>query len=77
MQVVQQRIALTLLPIINAHIAPGTIVHTDEWMSYSCILSLPNDASHGMVNHLVTFVDPTTEVHTQNIESYWNLVKLS
>ncbi len=45
MQVVQNRTAATLLPIINTPVAPGTIVHTDEWSSYSCILSLPNVAT--------------------------------
>ena len=28
------------------------------------------------MNHSLNFVDPTTGVHTQHIESYWNRVKL-
>jgi len=31
MEIVQQRDAATFLPSINAHAAPGTVVHTDEW----------------------------------------------
>ena len=30
---------------------------------------------HHTVNHSVEFVSRTTDVHTQNIESYWNRVK--
>ena len=62
MEVVPQRTASTLLPIINQHVAPGTIVHTDEWSSYSRMSSLPNVASHATVNHSITFVDPTIRV---------------
>jgi len=75
MQVVQQRNAATLLPIIQAHVAPGTIIHSDEWRAYSRVARLPPVAAHGAVNHSVTFVDPVTGVHTQNAESYWNRVK--
>ena len=31
MEIVQQRNASTLLPIINAHVAPSTVIHTDKW----------------------------------------------
>ena len=75
MQVVPQRTTATLLPIIGAHVAPGTIIHTDEWRSYRQVTSLPNVAAHGTVKHTITFVDPVTGVHTQHVESYWNRVK--
>ena len=34
MQIVAARDATTLLPIINSHVASGTIVHSDEWAAY-------------------------------------------
>ena len=77
MNVVDQRNAATLLPLIQAHVAPGTIIHSDEWAAYNRVASLPNVASHSTVNHSVTFVDPVTHTHTQNVESYWCRVKTS
>ena len=67
---------LPLLPIIQRHVLSGTIVHSDEWRSYSQVAGLPGVQSHQTVNHYVTFVDNMTGAHTQNIESYWNCVKL-
>jgi hypothetical protein len=55
MEVVQQRDALTLLPIIQAHTAPGTTIHSDQWAAYS-----PGIAAHNTVNHSLNFVDPVT-----------------
>ena len=75
MEIVQRRNASTLLPIINAHVAPGTVIHTDEWAAYNRISSLPNVSSHSTVNHSVTFVDPVTGTHMQTVESYWNRCK--
>ena len=76
MEIVQRRYAATLLPIINAHVAPGTVVHTDEWAAYSRVGSLPNVSSHYTVNHSITFVDMVTGTHTQTVESYWNRCKV-
>ena len=71
-QIVNQQNAATLLPIIQAHIARGTVVHSDEWAAYNRVATVPNVAAHSTVNHLITFVDLVTGTHTQNIESYWN-----
>ncbi len=71
MRVVPDRTAATLLPLIQQHVAPGTIIHSDMWSSYRRVAALPNVAAHRTV---IQFVTPAG-VHTQNIESYWNRVK--
>ena len=76
MRIVPDRTAATLLPIIQQHVANGTIVHSDEWRAYRRVAALPSVQAHQTVNHSVTFVDPSTGVHTQHIESYWNRTKL-
>ena len=75
MEVVPARNAATLLPIIQAHVAPGTIVQSDEWAAYNQVGNLPNVGSYRTVNHSLHFVDPVTGTHTQNVESYWYRVK--
>ena len=47
---VGQRNLDTLLPIIRAHILPGTHVVSDMWKAYDCL----------SVNHSLNFVDPNT-----------------
>ena len=59
--------AATLLPIIQAHVVPGTVIHSDQWAAYNHEASLPNVSSHLTVNHTYLFIDPTTCIHTQNI----------
>ena len=67
MEVVQRRNAATLLPIIQAHTAPGSIIHSDEWAAYQQVSGLPTVAA---VNHSLNFVDPVSGTHTQHVESY-------
>ena len=75
MVMVPCRNAATLLPIIQQHVRPGTVVWSDEWAAYRRVQQLPAVSQHGTVNHSIEFVNPSTGVHTQNIESYWNRVK--
>ena len=70
MEIVQQGDAATLL-IIQAHTAPGTTVHSNDWSAYRRVASLPNVASHSTVNHSLHFIDPKTGTHA--LMAYWQL----
>ena len=74
---VPQRDAATLLPLINAHVAPDTIVHSDEWAAYSLIefKGSPMFPHMMLLTIWLTLLNHATGVHTQNVESYWNRVK--
>ena len=76
MCIVPNRTHSTLLPILQQHLRPGNLVHSDQWRAYySCVQQLQPVAQHQTVNHSLNFVDPTTGIHTQNVESYWSRVK--
>ena len=76
-QVVERRDIATLDPIISKCIRPGTEVFTDDWAAYRGMAGrINNVASHQVVVHARHFVDPATGVHTQEIESCWNGLKL-
>lgn len=70
----RRRDARTLLPIIQRHVQPGSLVYTDEWAAYRRIQRALG-FNHQTVNHSVNFVDPVTGVHIQHAESNWSAAK--
>ena len=72
MEIVEQRNAATLLPIIQSVARPGSIKHSDEWRAYRGIQGM--GLAHKTVNQSVNFVEPDW-THTQTVESYWNRKK--
>lgn len=74
---VERRDVATLHPIITRCIHPGTDVHTDDWAAYRNMNQRINNVNvHRAVVHRYHFVDPVTGVHTQEVESCWNNLKL-
>lgn len=67
------RSAAAMLPLIQQHVEPGSVIHTDEWRAYAGLNAL--NYAHQTVNHTYNFVDPTTGAHTQTIESNWRPMK--
>ncbi|KAL5248209.1 hypothetical protein ACHWQZ_G017402 [Mnemiopsis leidyi] len=70
-----KRDALTLLPLIQRWILPGSVVYTDEWAAYNGLTAATY--THHSVNHSIQFVDPDTGVHTNTQEGLWAHVKKS
>ena len=75
MELVPQRDAATLIPIIQRNILPGSTVWSDEWVAYNNLNAL--GYIHQTVNHSQHYVDPATGVHTNNIEARWSACKAS
>ena len=71
MEIVAAHYAATLLPIIRAHTAPelasdvlseSTTIHSDQWQAYTSMNTLPGVAAHGVVNHSLHFIDPSSGI---------------
>ena len=73
-QVVHDRSAETLLPILIENIHPESIVISDCWKSYSTLSQHFKD--HLSINHSLHFVSPNDKnIHTNTIESSWRVLK--
>lgn len=72
---VADRSTATLLPIIEEHVRPGTIIISYKWSSFRCLADSRNYV-HRVVNHSLNFVSPDdSTIHTQNIENLWHHIK--
>ena len=68
MEIVQRQDAATLLPIIQAHVAPGTEIHPDEWAAYNSVAGLLNVGTHSVVNTpIILLIQPLA--HTRRMSS--------
>lgn len=73
--VVPDRSADTLMPIIQAHIAPGSIIGSDHWKAHDIIPFVPgHDCVHKKVNPSKEFVSEDG-AHTNTIEGTWSGIK--
>jgi transposase-like protein len=55
---------------IDQHVAPGSSLYTDNFMSYAM---LPPHFNHKVIDHAERYVDG--QVHTNGLENFWSLVK--
>lgn len=76
-EVVENRSAATLLPLIEKWIAPGSRIVSDGWQAYNTIPEIQSNIyTHDIIVHQENFIDPNdADIHTQTIESFWNKVK--
>ncbi len=62
----------TLIPLVNEHVMPRSIVYTDEWKPYRALGRL--GYFHDRIHH-ASKVYVSGDVHTNTIEGFWSLVK--
>jgi transposase-like protein len=73
-QLIADKKASTIIPIVCERVVSGSTIYTDEHPSYRSLVN--NGYLHGTVCHKYYFVDPLTGIHTQAIESFHNEMKL-
>jgi transposase-like protein len=69
-QVVDNRLAKTVRPILKERVVEGAKLYTDVMLGYS---GLESEYEHQMVNHAVEYVNG--RVHTNGLENFWSLLK--
>ena len=64
----------TLVPLVEKHVAKGTVLSTDQWKAYKCLSK--KGYTHESVNHSKDeYV--RGDVHTNTIEGFWSHFKTS
>ena len=69
-QIITDRTAETVREVVLENVEHGSELMTDEFRSYRNLKDL---YTHQFVNHAVTYV--RDNVHTNNIENFWSLLK--
>lgn len=70
-ETVHDRSAGALIDVILRRFAPGTTIISDRWKGYDPLINHPQYPEL-TTDHNVTFVDPLSGDHTQNIERMWD-----
>ena len=69
-KIVQSRDAETIRDFVTSNVEENSQVMTDEWRGYTNLRDL---YIHEVINHSLTYV--RDNVHTNNIENFWSLLK--
>ena len=72
-EILEDRSAKTLIPIITKYVKPGTVILSDCWKDYSTLKD--EGYTYLTVNHSIEFKNKETGACTNLIESTWNAVK--
>ena len=73
MRAVQSVKATVLKDFIREHADPGTMVHTDRFLSYAWLDS--SEFAHQTVDHRFEYVSRRTGASTNGVENVWSLFK--
>ena len=72
-QFMDRRDAATLLPMIQCHVRPGSMIYSDGWAAYNTLDQV--GYGHHVVIHDDNVVDPVIGVHINGVEAYWSRAK--
>ena len=74
-RLIENKSASIILPLIYKHVRPGSTIYTDKAKVYKK-LSDEQFYVHKFLTHKYNFVDYEENVHTQNIESFNDKLKI-
>jgi hypothetical protein len=77
LELVTDRSASTLLPLVRKYVLPGSTIITEKWKSYCGISKMEVEprSLHQEIDHSKNFFDPKTGACANRIEAMWNSCK--